>query len=96
MAELIRQGAVPKSVRTVNLAGEALSRKLVQDIYATGTVTQVINLYGPSEDTTYTSWEVVPDAADEPVLIGRPLANTQIYLLDKEMQPVPIGVAVVI
>ncbi|HYV12719.1 MAG TPA: amino acid adenylation domain-containing protein, partial [Pyrinomonadaceae bacterium] len=79
MAELVRQGGVPGSVRTVNLAGEALSRKLVQDIYATGTVAQVINLYGPSEDTTYTTWEIVAEGAGEPVLIGRPLANTRIY-----------------
>ena len=93
IAELVRQQALPDSIRVVNLAGEALSRKLVQDIYATGTVDQVINLYGPSEDTTYTTYDVVSNAADEPVLIGRPLANTQIYLLDAEMQPVPVGVA---
>ena len=93
IAELVRQRAVPPSVRTVNLAGEALSRRLVQDIYALGTIDEVINLYGPSEDTTYTTYEVVSNAADEPVLIGRPVANTQIYLLDSEMQPVPAGVA---
>jgi acyl-CoA synthetase (AMP-forming)/AMP-acid ligase II/acyl carrier protein len=93
MAELVRHQAVPASLRVINLAGEALSRKLVQDIYAVGTDAQVINLYGPSEDTTYTTYEVVRDAADEPVLIGRPIANTQIYLLDEEMQSVPIGVA---
>ncbi|HKR15452.1 MAG TPA: amino acid adenylation domain-containing protein, partial [Pyrinomonadaceae bacterium] len=93
IAELVRQQALPGSVRIVNLAGEALSRKLVQDIYATGAVDQVINLYGPTEDTTYTTYNVVSNDADEPVLIGRPLANTQIYLLDAEMQPVPAGVA---
>lgn len=93
MAELVRQGAVPPSVRVVNLAGEALSRKLVQDLYAVRTIEKVVNLYGPSEDTTYTTCEVVSDAADEPVLIGRPVSDTQIYLLDREVQPVPIGVA---
>jgi amino acid adenylation domain-containing protein len=92
MAELVRQHAVPPSVRVVNLAGEALSRKLVQDIYAVRTIEEVINLYGPSEDTTYTTCEVLRDAPDEPVLIGRPVSNTRIYLLDPKMQPVPIGV----
>jgi amino acid adenylation domain-containing protein len=91
MAELVRQRAVPPSVRVVNLAGEALSRKLVQEIYALGTVEQVINLYGPSEDTTYSTYEKL--GADNAVLIGRPIENTQIYLLDAEMQPVAVGVA---
>jgi amino acid adenylation domain-containing protein len=93
MAELVRQRAVPSSVRVVNLAGEALSRKLVQEIYALETVEQVINLYGPSEDTTYSTYEVIARSADEAVLIGRPISNTQVYLLDAEMQPVAVGVA---
>jgi amino acid adenylation domain-containing protein len=91
MAELVRQNAIPSSVRVINLAGEALSRKLVQDVYALGMVEQVVNLYGPSEDTTYSTYELVADAAGEPVLIGRPISNSQIYLLDGEMQPVAIG-----
>jgi amino acid adenylation domain-containing protein len=92
MAELVRLTAVPSSVRVVNLAGEALSRKLVQDIYAYGAVAQVVNLYGPSEDTTYSTYEMVADAPGAPVLIGRPISNSQIYLLDEEMQPVAVGV----
>src|ERR1051325_5282758 len=52
LAELIRQRAVPSFVRVINLAGEPLPRKLVQEIYALGTVEQVINLYGRSEEHT--------------------------------------------
>ncbi|HEX8116798.1 MAG TPA: amino acid adenylation domain-containing protein, partial [Pyrinomonadaceae bacterium] len=93
MAELVRQGAVPAGVTTVNLAGEALPRRLVQAVYETGTVRRVVNLYGPSEDTTYTTWEVVADDAGAPVLIGRPVANTKIYILDGSLEPAPVGVA---
>ncbi|HEX7317735.1 MAG TPA: amino acid adenylation domain-containing protein [Pyrinomonadaceae bacterium] len=93
MAELVRQGAVPSSVMTVNLAGEALPRRLVQAIYESSAVAKVVNLYGPSEDTTYTTWEVVADEAGAPVLIGRPVANTRIYILDGSLQPAPVGVA---
>jgi amino acid adenylation domain-containing protein len=91
MAELVRQGGVPAGVRTVNLAGEALKASLVEAIYAAGDVERVANLYGPSEDTTYSTWCVV--GRDEEVTIGRPLANTRVYVVDACMRPVPVGVA---
>ncbi|MCP4663471.1 MAG: amino acid adenylation domain-containing protein, partial [bacterium] len=90
MTELVRQDAVPSSVRTVNLAGEPLKRELVDGAYATGTVERVFNLYGPSEDTTYTTWVQVPRAGH--VTIGRPLIGTRISILDRSGRPVPVGV----
>jgi amino acid adenylation domain-containing protein len=91
LAELLRQGALPPSVRTVNLAGEPLRRSLVEEAYHTGTVERVFNLYGPSEDTTYSTWTLVPQGAELPVMIGRPVAGTQAYVLDARMRPVPAG-----
>jgi amino acid adenylation domain-containing protein len=93
MAELLRLHAVPKDVVAINLAGEPLSRSLVQDIYKQTGVKKVRNLYGPSEDTTYSTWsEVSRDASSAPT-IGRPVANTKAYILDREFQPLPVGVA---
>ena len=91
MAELVRIKGVPASVKTVNLAGEPLSTALVNSIYALGTVEQVNDLYGPSEDTTYSTW--TRREANALPTIGRPIDNTQAYLLDAHRQPVPIGVA---
>jgi len=92
MTELVRLRAVPPSVTTVNLAGEPLTNSLVQGIYQHTAARQVLNLYGPSEDTTYSTFvRLARGATDEPS-IGRPLANTESYLLDKGWQPVPIGV----
>ena len=54
--ELLRMGCVPGSVRTVNLAGEPLSGALVQRLYRETQVEAVYNLYGPSEDTTYSTF----------------------------------------
>jgi non-ribosomal peptide synthetase component F len=71
MTELVRQDAVPPSVVTVNLAGEPLKRELVDAVYATGTVERVYNLYGPSEDTTYSTWERVPAGRSAKPWIGR-------------------------
>ena len=90
MAELLRMNAVPESVSTVNLAGEALPGTLVEQIYSSTSVSKVFNLYGPTEDTTYSTYTLVPRGAT--VTIGRPLANTQAYVLDVARSPVPIGV----
>ncbi|HEX7184126.1 MAG TPA: amino acid adenylation domain-containing protein [Thermoanaerobaculia bacterium] len=93
MAELLRLGVVPRSVRTINLAGEPLRSNLVAEAYCTGTVTRVLNLYGPSEDTTYSTCAVAtPNAGREPT-IGRPIANTWAYVLDRWLRPVPEGIA---
>ncbi|MES1241756.1 MAG: amino acid adenylation domain-containing protein [Acidobacteriota bacterium] len=92
MAELARMAAVPASVRTVNLAGEPLRRSLARRVEALGTVERLLNLYGPSEDTTYSTWTAVPVEDREPT-IGRPLPGTQVYLFDSSLRPVPVGVA---
>ncbi len=92
MAELVRSGSVPASVRVVNLAGEALQRSLVHDLFALPHIQRVCNLYGPTEDTTYSTWADLAAQDDGVVPIGRPIANTQVYLLDAHLQLVPIGV----
>jgi amino acid adenylation domain-containing protein/non-ribosomal peptide synthase protein (TIGR01720 family) len=91
MAELARDGGLPSLVRVVNLAGEMLKRNLVDAVYQLG-VEKVFNLYGPSEDTTYSTFVLVPEGDGAAVTIGRPVANTCVYLLSEEMQPVPAGV----
>jgi len=90
IAELLRMGAVPESVRTVNLAGEPLSTRLAQQLYDLRTIRKVYDLYGPSEDTTYSTF--VLRSPHGPATIGRPIANTQVYILDRHLQPAPIGV----
>ncbi len=90
IGELLRQGNIPPSVRTVNLAGEPLPAAIVDRLYATNHIDRVFDLYGPSEDTTYSTCALRRSSG--PVTIGRPIANTQIYLLDRFHHPVPVGV----
>ncbi|HJT57659.1 MAG TPA: amino acid adenylation domain-containing protein, partial [Ktedonobacteraceae bacterium] len=92
LTELLRTGSLPASIKTVTLAGEPLPAALVQRLYASGSIEQVYNLYGPTEDTTYSTWALVQRAPGSVVSIGRPIANTQAYLLDESLRPVPIGV----
>ncbi|HET7232357.1 MAG TPA: amino acid adenylation domain-containing protein [Longimicrobium sp.] len=90
-AELLRMRAIPPSVRVLNLGGEALPNALAQGLYALGTVERVGNFYGPTEDTTYSTWSIVERGADR-VYVGRPVANTRAYVLDRHLRPVPLGV----
>jgi amino acid adenylation domain-containing protein/non-ribosomal peptide synthase protein (TIGR01720 family) len=91
IAELLRIDGVPDSVRTINLAGEPLKNNIVKQIYQASKVSQVFDLYGPSEDTTYSTFALRD--GDRSATIGRPISNSQIYLLDAHMQPVPVGVS---
>ena len=100
ISELMRAGSLGASVRTVNLAGEPLPRSLAERLYATATVESVWNLYGPSEDTTYsTASRVERGSVDAPGLrepdIGRPVTGTKAHVLaaGPESEPQPVGVA---
>ena len=90
-AALVRMGAVPKGLVQMNLAGEALSRTLVEELYAGG-VGAVFNLYGPTETTTYSTAAHLASGELGLPGIGRPITNTRAYVLDRELQPVPIGI----
>ncbi len=90
ISSLLANKAIPPSVRTINLAGEALSSQLVDSLYETGHVNKVYDLYGPSEDTTYSTCKLRERFSS--ASIGRPIVNTQAYILDQNLKPVPQGV----
>ena len=91
LAALLRSDGLPASVRTINLAGEPLRRELVSRAYGQPGVEEVWNLYGPSEDTTYSTGVLVPRAGGEPS-VGRPLPGDTVYVLDPRQRPIPAGV----
>ncbi|MBO0798082.1 MAG: amino acid adenylation domain-containing protein, partial [Blastocatellia bacterium] len=80
------------------MGGEALSRELVERIAERGGSCEVINHYGPTETTVGSLMANVGEHRSErystaTIPIGRPIANTEVYLLDRHLKPVPIGVA---
>ncbi|MFH0733031.1 MAG: amino acid adenylation domain-containing protein [bacterium] len=77
-----------KNISAINLAGEQIPQTLIDSINCDKI--EVRNLYGPSEDTTYSTIYRFSNA-DKKVLIGRPISNTQIYIVDKNLKQVPIG-----
>ncbi|MCP3142306.1 amino acid adenylation domain-containing protein [Pyxidicoccus xibeiensis] len=80
------------SVRQVLAGGDVLPPGRVRERLTRGG--HVINGYGPTESATFTTCYVMKDASqvERTVSIGRPIANTRVYLLDGQLQPVPQGV----
>lgn len=83
-----------RSLRHVLFGGEAVDPRWVRRVLEVGRPRRLLHMYGPTENTTFSSWHLVRDVAEDAatVPIGRPVSNSQVYLLDKGRQPVPIGV----
>ncbi len=83
-------------IKQLLIGGEALSVTHVLRGLALLPHTQIINGYGPTEGTTFTCCYPIPrDLTDQSVTsipIGRPIGNTQVYILDQQRNPVPVGV----
>ena len=78
-------------VEHVYIGGEAFPVALAKDLLAASRSGNVTNMYGPTETTIWsTTWKVARQV--ESIPIGSPIANTQIYVLDRHRQPVPPGV----
>lgn len=78
-----------ENIKTIILGGEALDKALVEKLQSI-TGAKIYNIYGPTEATVWITNANIVDAAD--ITIGKPVANTQIYIVDKYMKPTPIGV----
>ena len=83
-----------KDVRQLLVGGDVLSTAHVRKALGQLGEGRLINGYGPTENTTFTCWHPITlSSADRhSIPIGRPIANTQCFILDGSMQPVPIGV----
>jgi acyl-coenzyme A synthetase/AMP-(fatty) acid ligase/acyl carrier protein len=93
MAELVRVGGVPRSATTINLAGEPVPPGLADTFFALPDVRRVTNLYGPTEDTTFSSMALLRRGGRHVPPVGRPVSGTRFFVLDDEYRPVPIGAA---
>ena len=76
-----------KNIKTIILGGEVLDVLLIEDLKKI-TNADIFNIYGPTETTVWATNAKIEDN----ITIGKPIANTQIYIVDKYMQITPIGV----
>ncbi|WP_309922737.1 AMP-binding protein, partial [Xanthomonas sp. 1678] len=93
IVQLLDAGSVPASVQVVNLAGEALLAQVVEQVYAQTGVQAVYNLYGPSEDTTYSTYARCPRQSARAPDIGVPIRGCQAFVVDRQGQIAPRGAA---
>jgi len=87
---LLKEKANWSAVTVLNMAGEPIPRCVKEGLDCRRM--EVRNLYGPSEDTTYSScYRLRPEDVMMP--IGKPIANTRFYLVDAHFSPVPVGIS---
>lgn len=86
---LIESGWEGNPSLTILCGGEALPRDLAHQLQSR--CDSLWNLYGPTETTIWSTCDRRLPQADT-ISIGRPIANTQVYVLDRHLQPVPVGV----
>jgi amino acid adenylation domain-containing protein len=89
--------AVPAAFRGLNdllFGGEAVAPEWVRAVLHAGAPRRLLHVYGPTESTTFASWYPIQDVPDDAgtIPIGRALANTAVYVLDREFRLVPVGV----
>ena len=95
LRHMLPPGEVKEQVNALVIGGEALLGKNLALWHTHARGTRLINEYGPTETVVGCSIYEVPDNITLPdeIPIGRPIANTQMYILDRYLQPVPVGVA---
>ena len=86
---LLESGWQPRKGFVMLCGGEALPRELADALLKTGGT--LWNMYGPTETTIWSTIRKI-EPGDGPVSIGRPIGNTQVYILDPRGEPVPVGV----
>ncbi|MDO6525553.1 amino acid adenylation domain-containing protein [Motilimonas sp. 1_MG-2023] len=87
---LIDDGWYAQQPLKVLCGGEALSSKLKAALTQQSHIA-LWNMYGPTETCVWSSVQAL--SVDTPITLGRPIANTQFYVVDNQLQPVPMGVA---
>lgn len=80
------------SLKQVLFGGESADREKVRKVLKASKGNRIVHVYGPTESTTFATWHDVNEESVNVLPIGRPLANTRVYVLDSNRNPVPIGV----
>ncbi len=83
-----------RSLRQLFFGGETVTPLWVREILLNSPLQRLVHVYGPTENTTFSSWFEVRTVSqsDMTVPIGQPISNTYLYVLDHQLEPVPMGI----
>lgn len=83
-----------KSLKYLLFGGEMANVDRVRSLIQNGKPQHLIHVYGPTENTTFSTWYEIQEVPDNAITIpiGKAISNTQVYLLDANLKPVPAGV----
>jgi amino acid adenylation domain-containing protein len=89
--QLALSGYIPDGLKSALLAGEALPRSVVDCLFANSKIDRIWNLYGVSEDTSYSTGARIDRGDRGPVTIGVPITDRDALVLNSDLDPVPVG-----
>ena len=92
IAKLIQHAPLSSAVIDIFLSGEGLSKDLVESLFSFKHVKTIINGYGLTELTAYSSVDFISRENDGQITLGKPISNTRIYILNELLEHAPIGV----
>lgn len=92
MRELLRHNALPRCIRTLLIGAEVVTREDVARLLELGHIDVLYNMYGPTETIMWCTSKLIDTPSTTDPTIGRPATNTSAYVLDDNLQPVPVGV----
>jgi len=83
-----------RSLKYLLFGGEMVNVDRVRSVVQQGKPQHLVHVYGPTENTTFSTWHEIQNISENAttIPIGRAIANTQVYLLDTNLNPVPIDV----
>ncbi|WP_080760277.1 amino acid adenylation domain-containing protein [Pseudoalteromonas luteoviolacea] len=92
MQAILNSGSLPENIECIVFGGEALKLSLVNKVHALIPRPRVINAYGPTEDTVFSTLKFI-DVGEQTITIGKPVENSAAYILDETLNPVSEGMA---
>lgn len=88
---LVDAGAIDKGCRVLILGGETVQRALLERLHGACSDARIYNTYGPTETTAFCTSAEMHRTASSAISIGQPIGNVRVYLLDRQLDPVPPG-----
>ena len=80
------------TLKTLIIGGDACDPGCCREVLKNGAPVRLVNGYGPTESTTFATWHVIENVGEGSIPLGRPISNSTIFILDRYMNPVPVGV----